>query len=184
MISEHETTIRVHYHEVDGQGRVHNSNYLSYFERGRVEMHRASGISYKELESTGLMLVVRMMHVDFHAPAVFDDVLVLKTRLGYCHGARIEHHYRLVRPRAASRDEAALEATKTPLTEASQQESNGGDLNGGDLNGGDLNGVDLEGGDLIVSGRSEIGCVDATGRVRRLPAFLQLNLRGDRDGDS
>ena len=174
MISEHETTIRVHYHEVDGQGRVHNSNYLSYFERGRVEMLRASGISYKELESTGLMLVVRMMHVDFHAPAVFDDLLVLKTRLGYCHGARIEHHYRLVRPRAASRDEAALEATKTPLTEASQQESNGGDLNG----------VDLEGGDLIVSGRSEIGCVDATGRVRRLPAFLQLNLRGDRDGDS
>lgn len=164
MISEHETTIRVHYHEVDGQGRVHNSNYLSYFERGRVEMLRASGISYKELESTGLMLVVRMMHVDFHAPAVFDDLLVLKTRLGYCHGARIEHHYRLVRPRAASRDEAALKATKTPLTGASQQESSGGDL--------------------IVSGRSEIGCVDATGRVRRLPAFLQLNLRGDRDGDS
>lgn len=164
MISEHETTIRVHYHEVDGQGRVHNSNYLSYFERGRVEMLRASGISYKELESTGLMLVVRMMHVDFHAPAVFDDLLVLKTRLGYCHGARIEHHYRLVRPRLASSDEATLEVTTTQVAGAGTLESDEGDL--------------------IVSGRSEIGCVDATGRVRRLPAFLQLNLRGDRDGDS
>jgi len=164
MISEHETTIRVHYHEVDGQGRVHNSNYLSYFERGRVEMLRASGISYKELENTGLLLVVRMMHVDFHAPAVFDDLLVLKTRLGYCHGARIEHHYRLVRPRAASRDGTATAGTATAGTGANQNNS------------------DEE--VLIVSGRSEIGCIDATGRVRRLPAFLQLNLRGDRDGDS
>lgn len=163
MISEHETTIRVHYHEVDGQGRVHNSNYLSYFERGRVEMLRASGISYKELESTGLMLVVRMMHVDFHAPAVFDDLLVLKTRLGYCHGARIEHHYRLVRPRVSPSAPGTLDATSIQTADDHQES---------------------EEGDLIVSGRSEIGCIDATGRVRRLPAFLQLNLRGDRDGDS
>jgi acyl-CoA thioester hydrolase len=127
-------------------------------------MLRASGISYKELESTGLMLVVRMMHVDFHAPAVFDDVLVLKTRLGYCHGARIEHHYRLIRPRIAPGDEKALDAATIQGSKSIQLESDEGDL--------------------IVSGRSEIGCIDATGRVRRLPAFLQLNLRGDRDGDS
>jgi acyl-CoA thioester hydrolase len=97
MVSEHEITIRVHYHEVDGQGRVHNSQYLNFFERGRVEMLRASGISYREVEQSGIMLVIRSMQVEFHAPALFDDVLVLKTRLGYCHGARIEHHYRLVR---------------------------------------------------------------------------------------
>ncbi|MFN7629371.1 MAG: acyl-CoA thioesterase [Pirellula sp.] len=163
MISEHETTIRVHYHEVDGQGRVHNSNYLSYFERGRVQMLRASGISYKELESTVLMLDDRMMHVDNHAPAVFDDLLVLKTRLGYCHGARIEHHYRLVRPRALPSD-----GTTRVESPAMGEDAKLGDSGEGDL---------------IVSGRSEIGCIDASGRVRRLPAFLQLNLRGDRDGD-
>ncbi|MFN7731484.1 MAG: acyl-CoA thioesterase [Pirellula sp.] len=137
VVSEHEITIRVHYHEVDGQGRVHNAQYLNYFERGRVEMLRASGISYAEVERSGIMLVVRSMHVDFHAPAVFDDCLVLQTRLGHCHGARIEHHYRLVRP-----------ATEPGADEV-----------------------------LIVSGKSEIGCIDTQGRAKRLPDYLQLNLR-------
>jgi acyl-CoA thioester hydrolase len=139
MVSEHEITIRVHYHEVDGQGRVHNSQYLNFFERGRVEMLRASGISYREVEQSGIMLVIRSMQVEFHAPALFDDVLVLKTRLGYCHGARIEHHYRLVR-----------------ANEDTQSE-----------------------GDLIVTGKSEIGCIDSSGRAKRLPPYLQLNLRGE-----
>ncbi|MEQ1830416.1 MAG: thioesterase family protein [Pirellula sp.] len=91
----HHLSIRVRYHEIDGQGRVHNSQYLNYFERGRVEMLRSNGISYRELEATGLMLVVKTMHVDFHFPAQFDDELQLVTTLRHCHGARIEHAYEL-----------------------------------------------------------------------------------------
>jgi acyl-CoA thioester hydrolase len=98
----HRLAIRVRYHEIDGQGRVHNSQYLNYFERGRVEMLRDNGISYRELEETGLMLVVKTMHVDFHLPALFDDELELVTTLQHCHGARIEHHYELLRPLSPS----------------------------------------------------------------------------------
>jgi acyl-CoA thioester hydrolase len=93
----HSIEVRVRYHETDGQGRVHNSQYLNYFERGRVEMLRSCGISYKELEATGLMLVVKSMQIEFHLPAEFDDDLRLETTLHHCHGARIEHAYRLVR---------------------------------------------------------------------------------------
>ena len=93
----HSIEVRVRYHETDGQGRVHNSQYLNYFERGRVEMLRSCGISYKELEATGLMLVVKSMQIEFHLPAEFDDDLRLVTTLHHCHGARIEHAYRLVR---------------------------------------------------------------------------------------
>ena len=93
----HRLPIRVNYHETDGQGRVHNSQYLNYFERGRVEMLRSIGISYRELEQTGLMLVVRSMHIDFHVPAQFDDQLELITSLFHSHGARVEHGYELVR---------------------------------------------------------------------------------------
>ncbi|HUP78360.1 MAG TPA: thioesterase family protein [Pirellula sp.] len=93
----HRLPIRVNYHETDGQGRVHNSQYLNYFERGRVEMLRSMGISYRELEQTGLMLVVRSMHVDFHIPAKFDDQLELITSLLHSHGARVEHGYELVK---------------------------------------------------------------------------------------
>ena len=89
--------IRVQYFETDGQGRVHHSQYLNYFERGRVEMLRSIGISYRELEQAGLMLVVRSMHVDFRVPARFDDELELHTSLRHSHGARVEHGYELVR---------------------------------------------------------------------------------------
>jgi acyl-CoA thioester hydrolase len=95
--SQHSLKIRVRYSEIDGQGRVHNSQYLNYFEEGRVEMLRSIGISYKELETTGLMLVVKTMHVDFHSPAEFDEELELITTLHHCYGARIHHGYRLLR---------------------------------------------------------------------------------------
>jgi acyl-CoA thioester hydrolase len=97
MTISHRSAIRVHYHEVDGQGRVHNSHYLNYFERGRVEMLRSLGISYREVEESGLMLVVKSMQVDFHYPAEFDDELELTTSLVTCHGARVEHRYEIVR---------------------------------------------------------------------------------------
>lgn len=93
----HRLPIRVQYFETDGQGRVHNSQYLNYFERGRVEMLRSMGISYRELEKTGLMLVVRSMQVDFRAPAQFDDELELITSVRHSHGARIEHEYQLMK---------------------------------------------------------------------------------------
>ena len=97
MNHQHEIPIRVRYHEVDGQGRVHHAQYLNYFERGRVEMLRASGVSYRQIEESGTLLVVRNMNIHFHMPALFDDELLLETRIDYCHGARIEHHYRLIR---------------------------------------------------------------------------------------
>ena len=102
--AEHRLSIRVRYHEIDGQGRVHNSQYLNYFERGRVEMLRENGISYREIEETGLMLVVKTMHVDFHMPAEFDDELELLTTLSHCHGARVEHAYRLIRMGSSEAD--------------------------------------------------------------------------------
>lgn len=95
---QHSTQLRVRYCEIDGQGRVHNSQYLNYFERGRVEMLRSFGISYKEIEKTGLMLVVKTMRVEFHSPAEFDEELELITSLNHCYGARIDHGYKIIRP--------------------------------------------------------------------------------------
>ncbi len=60
-------------------------------------MLRSIGVSYRELEQTGLMLVVRSMHVDFRLPAQFDDELVLITSLRHSHGARVEHEYKLIK---------------------------------------------------------------------------------------
>ena len=106
-MKEHRFSIRVRYHEVDGQGRVHHAQYLNYFERGRVEMLRAAGFSYKELEESGLMLVVRKMQIEYLMPAEFDDELTLVTTVLKSRGARIEHDYQMIRPRDQQRIVAA-----------------------------------------------------------------------------
>ncbi|WP_417746212.1 acyl-CoA thioesterase [Rosistilla oblonga] len=97
MSQQHTLTIRVNYHETDGQGRVHHANYLNYFERGRVELMRSLGSSYKQFEADGLMLVVAEMNVKYHQMAEFDDELTLTTTVLEAHGARIRHRYEIFR---------------------------------------------------------------------------------------
>lgn len=97
MHSPHRLTIRVAYHETDGQRRVHHANYLNYFERGRVELLRSLGQSYKAFEDGGLRLVVSEMNVRYIQAAEFDDLLELETRVESARGARICHAYRITR---------------------------------------------------------------------------------------
>ena len=89
--------LRVNYHETDGQRRVHHGNYLNYFERGRVEMLRDIGTSYRELEDTGLMLVVSELNVRYHSAAQFDDNLLVTTNLMKVRKVRLIHHYQIHR---------------------------------------------------------------------------------------
>ena len=93
----HRLEIRVTYQETDGQRRVHHGNYLNYFERGRVEMLRAAGISYKQLEDSGLMLVVAEMNIKYYAAAEFDDLLQLETEVVEIRKVRMRHRYTIKR---------------------------------------------------------------------------------------
>ena len=97
MIREHEIEIRVRYHDTDAQGRVHHGAYINYFETGRVELLRATGRSYKSLEDEGILLVVADLKVQYYLPAIYDDLLVLRTETVKAKGARILHDYRLTR---------------------------------------------------------------------------------------
>lgn len=97
MTVQHQIEIRVRYNETDGQGRVHHAQYLNFFERGRVELLRSLGHSYRDLETAGLMLVVTEMNVRYLGAAVFDDLLLLETKVVKTRGVRIEHSYRIVR---------------------------------------------------------------------------------------
>ena len=92
-----EHDFRVNYFETDGQRRVHHSNYLNYFERGRVEMLRAAGVSYKSFEDAGSMLVVTEMNVRYQAAAEFDDILTLHVDVLDVRKVRIRHRYWITR---------------------------------------------------------------------------------------
>ena len=68
-------TFRVRYAETDPMGFVHNSNYLTYLEMARIEALRQRGISYREMEEGGALIVVARAELRFKAPARIDDVL-------------------------------------------------------------------------------------------------------------
>ena len=76
----HSHAIRVRYAETDAMGVVYYANYLTYFEVARVEYLRAAGIRYRDLEDAGTVAAVTTAHVNYHAPAKFDDALSLRTR--------------------------------------------------------------------------------------------------------
>lgn len=97
MISEHQIEIRVRYQETDAMGVLHHANYLTYFEMGRIELLRACGLSYREMEESGLLMVVVKVECRYHRPARYDDVLRLRTIVTRVTAAKVEHGYELYR---------------------------------------------------------------------------------------
>ncbi len=89
--------IRVRYPEVDAMGVLHHSRFWVYFEMGRTELLRLCGISYRDLEAKGVFFVVAKCAARYLAPARYDDVLVLSTKISRMGAARIDHAYELKR---------------------------------------------------------------------------------------
>jgi acyl-CoA thioester hydrolase len=88
-----ETQIRVRYAETDQMNVVYYGNYAQYFEVGRVESIRQLGMSYKELEATGVIMPVVEMTAKYLRPAHYDDLLTIRTTLRELPtGHRIEFH--------------------------------------------------------------------------------------------
>jgi acyl-CoA thioester hydrolase len=97
MLTEHEITIRVRYCETDAMGYLHHANFATYYEMGRTELLREQGGSYRDVEESGLFLVVVKLICNYHAPARFDDLLTLRTKVERISAVKIEHSYRLFR---------------------------------------------------------------------------------------
>jgi acyl-CoA thioester hydrolase len=78
----HETQVRVRYGETDQMGYLYYGNYALYYEVGRVEMLRSLGITYKEMEATyHIMMPVMSLQMRFVRPALYDELLTIKTTL-------------------------------------------------------------------------------------------------------
>jgi acyl-CoA thioester hydrolase len=89
--------IRVRYEEVDRMGALHHSRFWIYFEMGRTELLRLQGACYAECEQRGVFFVVAKAAIKYLAPARYDELLVLTTKVAKTGMARIEHTYELHR---------------------------------------------------------------------------------------
>ena len=92
-----EVSIRVRYAETDRMGLLHHANYFVYFEMGRTELLRARGLSYRDMEDAGHLLVIVDIGCRFKRPARYDDLLTLKTIVEKVTYVKIVHRYEVWR---------------------------------------------------------------------------------------
>jgi acyl-CoA thioester hydrolase len=70
---------RVGFDETDAQGIVYYGRYMPYFDRARVEYLRDLDVLVREPADPEF--VMRAQHVEYHAPARFDDELEVFVRV-------------------------------------------------------------------------------------------------------
>lgn len=93
---QHETHIRVRYAETDQMGYLYYGNYAQYYEVGRAELIRSVGITYKSMEiDHGIMMPVTSMNIRYIRPALYDELLTIKTSLRHLPEQFITFHYEI-----------------------------------------------------------------------------------------
>jgi acyl-CoA thioester hydrolase len=92
-----EMRFRVRYAETDKMGVVYNSNYLIWFELGRVELMRDLGYCYRDLENDGYMLPVVETTCRFKDSAAYDDEILIRTRISRLRHSLIQFDYAVYR---------------------------------------------------------------------------------------
>jgi len=89
--------VRVRYAETDQMGVAYHGGYFAWFEVGRTDLLRGSGLTYRELEKQGLRLPVIETQARFLKPARYDDVLRIETRVTDIGGVRVSFAYEVHR---------------------------------------------------------------------------------------
>lgn len=87
--------MRSRYGETDRMGYVYYGNYLQYFEVARIEMIRACGLSYREMEDAGVMLPVIHAEIQYKAPILYDEVFEIKVMMFDLPDVRLQTFYEI-----------------------------------------------------------------------------------------
>ena len=93
-----EARLRVRYAETDKMGVVYHSNYVIWFEVGRVELLRQLGFEYSSMEKEDdCHIPVVDLRVRYKAPALYDDEIVIRTRLANVRNSLLHFAYEVLR---------------------------------------------------------------------------------------
>ncbi len=88
------TRTRVRYAETDAAGIVYYNDYFVYFELGRIEMFRELGLPYD------WRLPIAETYAKFHASAVFDDPIEIRSFVQEIRSAGFKIGCRVMRTRS------------------------------------------------------------------------------------
>jgi acyl-CoA thioester hydrolase len=93
-----ETKFRVRYAETDQMGVVYHSNFVIWFEVGRVELLRQLGFRYRDMEEQDdCHIAVVDLKLRYKAPAHYDDEVLVRTQLKNMRESLLHFSYEIVR---------------------------------------------------------------------------------------
>lgn len=104
------TEVRVRLPETDAMGIVFHGNFFTYLEVGRVDYLRNLGLSEGIRPIKDFENVVVSAHLDFKAPARFDDPLIIDVRVAEIRHASFTFKFRI---RHKGRNRVVAEGTTT-----------------------------------------------------------------------
>lgn len=79
-------------------GYVYYGHYLQYFEVARTEMIRSYGLSYREMEDSGVMLPVIHAELDYKMPITYDEEMFVKVMVFDMPTVRLQTFYEVTTP--------------------------------------------------------------------------------------
>ena len=93
-----ETKLRVRYAETDQMGVVYHSNFIVWFEVGRVELLRQLGFQYSDMErEDDCHIAVVDVRVRYKSPARYDDQILVRTQLKNVRDSLLHFGYEVLR---------------------------------------------------------------------------------------
>ena len=100
-------TTRVGFSDTDAQAVVYYGRYMPYFDLARVEYHRSLDMLLAEADDR--QFVMRAMHVEYHMPARFDDLIEVDVRVSRIGTSSVTYEFAAY----LEGDELAVTATQT-----------------------------------------------------------------------
>ena len=94
-----ESTLRVRYAETDAMGIVHHSRYIPWFEVGRSDWLRQAGLPYSDFSAMGYYLTVVEVGVRYLKPALYDELVTVRTWVSELKSRGLRMEYEVVNAR-------------------------------------------------------------------------------------
>ena len=107
----HAVEVEVRYAETDQMGRAHHGVYVEWCELGRTSMMREHGISYAELERSGVLLPVTRLEIEYRRAAYYEETVRIETRATDVRSRSVAFDYEVYGP-----DDHLLARAHTVLT--------------------------------------------------------------------
>ena len=90
---------KVQYYETDQMGIVHHSNYIRWFEEGRIDLMEQMGLGYEQMEEKGILSPVLSVEADYLRMVHFGDTVTIQKFIKKYHGIKLTVGYEIISDR-------------------------------------------------------------------------------------